>query len=64
MQKYSKTLKFALIAIVGAAAAALLTFSPIQFVSTYAEATPTLAKGKACKTCHTSARPSKSDLKK
>ena len=29
-----------------------------------AEATPAIGKGQPCKTCHTSTKPSKSDLKK
>jgi hypothetical protein len=64
MQKQPKTLKFAFIATVSTVATVLLTLSPIPFVMPSAEATPALAKGKACKTCHTSPRPSKSDVKK
>jgi hypothetical protein len=64
MQQQPKTHKFAVIATVGTVAAVLLTLLPIPFVTPSAEATPALAKGKACKTCHASSSPSKSDLKK
>jgi hypothetical protein len=58
----SKALKFAIV--VGTTAAALLMLSTIRFVAPQAQATPDIAKGKPCNTCHTSASPSKEDLKK
>jgi hypothetical protein len=55
----SKALKFVMA--VGTTAAALLMLSA---VAPQAEATPDIAKGKPCTTCHTSGTPSKEDLKK
>jgi hypothetical protein len=63
MHQYRQALKFALAGTVGTVAAILLAFAMVQFSTQSAEATPTLAKGKACKTCHASSKPSKSDLK-
>ena len=42
----------------------LLAFAMISLPAPNAEATPAIGKGQPCKTCHTSAKPSKSDLKK
>jgi hypothetical protein len=42
----------------------LLTFAMLTFATPDAQATPTIAKGKPCATCHSSSKPSKSDLKK
>jgi cytochrome c551/c552 len=64
MQQHTKTLKFALVGTVGSVAAGVLVFSIVQFAAPKAEATPAIAQGKACNTCHTSSSPSKSDLKK
>jgi cytochrome c551/c552 len=64
MQKYAKALTFALVGIVGTAGAVLLTLSMVQFVAPRAEATPALAQGKPCNSCHTSSSPSKEDVKK
>ena len=58
----SKARKLAIV--VGTAAAALLMSSMIPFVAPQAKATPTIAKGKPCTTCHTSSSPSKDDVKK
>jgi cytochrome c551/c552 len=60
MQQHAVALKFAIIGTM----AATLVFSIIQFGAPKAEATPAIAQGKACNTCHTSSSPSKSDLKK
>jgi cytochrome c551/c552 len=64
MQQHAKALTFAVVGTVGTVAAVLLTLSMVQFAARKAEATPAIAQGKACNTCHTSSRPSKSDLKK
>jgi len=64
MQQHVKALKFAIVGIFGTAAAALLTFSIVQFAAPSAEATPALGQGKPCNTCHTSSSPSKADVKK
>lgn len=42
---------------------ALFGFATLALVAP-AQATPTIAKGKPCKTCHSSSHPGKSDLKK
>ena len=57
----SKVLKFAIV--VGTTSAALVMLSMIGFAP-QAQATPEIAKGKECKTCHSSSKPSKKDLKK
>ena len=41
-----------------------LALAMISVPAPNAEATPAIGKGQPCKTCHTSAKPSKSDLKK
>ena len=64
MQRAIKTLEFAIIGAIGIVAAALLTLSFAQIVVPRAEATPAMADGKACNTCHTSSTPSKSDVKR
>jgi len=63
MQKIAKTLALVIDCLVGIGAVALLA-SMIQFAASTAEATPQLAKGKACNSCHTSSSPSKGDVKK
>ena len=63
--QYAKTLKFAIVtATIGAVIAVLFTLATVQLASRNAEATPALAKGKACSACHQTSKPSKSDLKK
>jgi hypothetical protein len=42
----------------------LLAFLTISQPVPIAQATPAIGKGQPCKTCHTSSKPSKSDLKK
>ena len=41
-----------------------LTVATVQFAAPPAQATPAMAKGKSCKSCHSSAKPSKSDVKR
>jgi hypothetical protein len=48
----------------GMAIAAFLAIATVQFAAPPAKATPALAKGKSCKSCHASAKPSKSDVKR
>ena len=60
----AKTLKFVFVSGVATVATLFLTLAALQFAAAPADATPALAKGKACKTCHTSGKPSKSDVKK
>jgi len=42
----------------------LLAFAMICQPMPNAQGTPAIGKGQPCKTCHTSSRPNKSDLKK
>ena len=44
--------------------AIFLALAMISLPAPNAEATPAIGKGQPCKTCHASAKPSKSDLKK
>ena len=60
----AKTLKFVFVSGIATVATLFLTLAALQFAAVPADATPALAKGKACKTCHTSGKPSKSDVKK
>lgn len=63
--QYAKAIKVAIVnGLVGTMTAVLLTFVTVPFASSTAEATPALAKGKPCGSCHSSSKPSKSDLKK
>ena len=62
MPHHAKAFKMT-VGVLATVAMALLTFSIVQFAAPSAEATPALAKGKACKTCHTSSKPSRSDVK-
>jgi len=48
---------------VGMAALAVLTFAILLLPMPKADATPALAKGKPCSTCHTGSPPSKSNVK-
>jgi cytochrome c551/c552 len=64
MQQHAKAFTFAVVGTVGTAVAALLTLSMIQFAAPKAEATPAIAQGKPCNSCHTSSSPSKGDVKK
>ena len=64
MQPHAKALTVAIVGTAGAVAAVLLTLAMIQFVAPSAEATPAIAQGKPCNACHTSASPSKNDVKK
>jgi hypothetical protein len=47
-----------------AAAVAFLTVTTLAFTTSDAQATPALAKGKACTTCHTGSPPNKGNVKK
>jgi hypothetical protein len=60
---HAKALKCAFVGTIGVAAA-VLTFSMVQFVASNAEATPAIGQGKPCNACHTSSSPSKNDVKK
>jgi hypothetical protein len=63
--QFATTLKLAIIsALAGTVTAVLLTFATAPFASFEAEATPAMAKGQPCTACHTSSKPSKSDVKK
>jgi len=42
----------------------LLAFATIALTTPNAQATPAIAKGKPCKTCHSGSPPSKSNLKR
>ena len=60
----AKALKFVFVSGVVTVATLFLTLATLQFVAPPADATPALAKGKSCKSCHSSGKPSKSDVKK
>jgi hypothetical protein len=47
-----------------AAALAFVTLTMLTFATSDVQATPALAKGKACTTCHTGSPPNKSNVKK
>jgi putative flippase GtrA len=64
MQQHARALKFVVVGTVGTVAAAFLVISMFQFVAPKAEATPAIGQGKPCGACHTSASPSKGDVKK
>ena len=63
--RHAKALTLTVAGVIGGTAAAvLLTLATVQFAAAPAEATPAMAKGKACNTCHSSASPSKADVGK
>ena len=63
--QYARALKLAIVSgVAGGVAAVLLTFAAVPVATSTAEATPALAKGQPCSACHTSSKPSKSDVKK
>jgi hypothetical protein len=63
--QYAKAIKVTIVnGLVGTMTAVLLTFVTVPFASSTAEATAALAKGKPCGSCHSSSKPSKTDLKK
>jgi len=49
---------------IGAVALLLLTVAASSLTVSSAQATPAIAKGKPCTTCHAGSPPSKSNLKK
>ena len=59
-----RILKFVLVSGLGTLATLFLTVTMLQFVSAPADATPAMAGGKPCTTCHSSSKPSKKDVKK
>ena len=63
--RFAKALKLVLAGVIGGTAAiALLTAATVRFAALEAQATPAIGKGKPCTACHTSSKPSKSDVKK
>jgi len=52
------------ITLIGAAAAFVLTIAMSSMMVSTAKATPQIAQGKPCGTCHTGSPPSKGNLKK
>lgn len=63
--QHVKGLKLAIVSgFIGTAALALLTFAMLTFATPDANATPAIAKGKPCGTCHTGSPPNKSNVKK
>ena len=61
----AKAIKVAIVSgFVGTATLVLLTFAMLTFATPDAQATPAIAKGKPCNTCHTGSPPSKSNVKK
>ena len=63
MRQPTKGLKLAIVGGIGGIVAAVFLGAAIVQFSAPAEATPALAKGKPCGTCHTSSKPSKTDVK-
>jgi hypothetical protein len=61
--QYAKALKMTIARGFLGAALVLLTFALFMSATPNAQATPALAKGKPCNTCHSSLRPSKYELK-
>ena len=61
-----RSIKAILVGIVGVMVGTLVlvAFALISQPMPNAQATPAIGKGQPCKTCHTSSRPNKSDLKK
>ena len=59
-----KTLSSLFVSGVATVTTLFLTVATLQFVAPPADATPAFAKGKSCKSCHSSGSPSKSDVKK
>jgi hypothetical protein len=51
-------------AVFGTVIVFLLTLAMSSLTMPIAQATPQIAKGKPCKTCHTGSTPSKSNVKK
>ena len=51
-------------AVIGTVIVFLLTLAMNSLTMPTAQATPQIAKGKPCKTCHTGSPPSKSNVKK
>ena len=63
--RYVMAIKLAIVSgFVGTATLALLTFAMLTFATPTADATPDIAKGRPCSTCHAGSPPSKSNLKK
>ena len=63
--QHVKALKLAIVSgFVGTATLALLTVAMLTFATPNAHATPAIAKGKPCTTCHAGSPPNKSNLKK
>ncbi len=60
----TKIIKPALISSAIGAMALILTVAMSPLTVSSAQATPAIAKGKPCGTCHTGSPPSKSNLKK
>lgn len=60
---YAKAVKSAASGLVAAVAITSLAFAMLAWSGPDAGATPTIAKGKPCKTCHSSSKPGKGDLK-
>jgi hypothetical protein len=52
------------IAVIGTVVVFFLTVAMSSLTMPSAQATPTIAKGKACTNCHTGSTPSKGNLKK
>jgi hypothetical protein len=60
-----KAIKLAIVSgFVGTATLVLLTFTMLTFTTPSADATPEIAKGRPCSTCHAGSPPSKSNLRK
>jgi len=59
--QYASAMK---VAIVSAAVGMFLTFTLPMFEIEKAQATPAIAKGRPCSTCHAGSPPSKQNLKK
>jgi cytochrome c551/c552 len=60
---YAKALKLAVSGLVAAVTITSLAFAMLAWSGLDVRATPAIAKGKPCKTCHSSSKPGKGDLK-
>jgi hypothetical protein len=64
MQSKRPILRAIATGVVGVAALVFVICAMLTFAATKGQATPTLAKGKPCTTCHAGSPPSKSNLKR
>jgi hypothetical protein len=64
MQSKGQILKAIASALVGVATLVFVICAMLTFAAPEGQATPTLAKGKPCTTCHTGSPPTKSNVRR